>query len=388
MRPLLLMLLAQLASAGSIVRNGADLYQDSQAWFLGHQPISACVEIDPQFPVPKADALLIFRDAIANWKRYLESKRLEKEWPKDVPFLNLNYRFSATCKGQEQLTIYLGQEPERVREVKRRFASPRAFANLETYDSKSGMGIGLIWIANYKSKDSSFLDLHGQLEAVFTHEIGHVLGCGHVAGTIMREDLMQFMANASPLDLAPQEVARYSKVIEHRRELYFSFDRGVSALLSVRSADSPEMATLFARLLGRGPSAPIVAGFVQGVGAQRFEGNLYIGDASGPVRDSSGQNKLKGAVFMIEFDEGTLVPISYSEHKLFNVIYKNQSHWKDVPSFLMQGRLLLKAPQTGEIPITYIRNRGDNEFVRLLYRSQDGSTKEFFRAFLFDQPFW
>jgi hypothetical protein len=162
---------------------------------------------------------------------------------------------------------------------------------------------------------------------------------------------------------------------------------------------------IFKTLLGRTPTGPIWMGFTQGFDSDWLKGQLIIGDESGEprvpsswhvppqvkgvVRAHEQTKKLRGRDFKMEFDEGTLDSFSTSDQKLFRVVYGGNEYSLPVPGFVMDGRIVWKDDGNAqrELTIRYTRNRGDDEYVRLLFKTNN-RYQEFFRAHIFAQPFW
>jgi hypothetical protein len=96
------------------------------------------------------------------------------------------------CDGSEDLRIYAGVSDARVKQDKTAFDSPLGFAQPESYDEKSGWGRGYIWIAPAPELANPYA-----LYAVLLHEIGHVFGMSHIAGTIMDAHLADQISAAA-----------------------------------------------------------------------------------------------------------------------------------------------------------------------------------------------
>lgn len=380
------------ASLGGIVGNGSDFFKSPQVWFLGTSPIQACIEVSPDFPFAAKMAMAMVDLTVRNWREYLKSKSLASNWYLQIPFINFNIRFSSSCRGHEALTIYFGGKPARVRPYLEKFQDPRGFEVLEDYDAKTGVGRGFIWISE-KLPEFSFLTGPDQILTILMHEFGHILGCGHVAGTIMREDLAQFIRSATPLVLTPNEMTAFPTVMDHTKELFFALDRGVKALQPIETHPDPAQIEIFKLLLGRSPEGPVWMGFIQGHGAHHLKGSFYVADESGEffMPQSRVQKKLRGRNFAVEFDEGSRLPFSTSDQKIFRVVFKDYEHTTSVPGYILHGVIRWQKPDgsPGEIPIDYIRNRGSGEYVRLLFTAPGQKKKqEFFRALLKTQPYW
>lgn len=187
--------------AGGYSGGGGDYHQigTGTAWYIGTKEIQYCIDKSANFGFTANELQQNFESAAETWKRYIQEKRIQMDLPQENR-LNLNLRYAGICKGNEDLRLYFGSEPAEVIEAKKKFEKPYAFAIRESYDLSTGMGKGFIWFATPGSVfplagDTGFPNwskpytLHGMM----LHELGHVLGVGHLEGTIMRESMMSWM---------------------------------------------------------------------------------------------------------------------------------------------------------------------------------------------------
>ena len=66
--------------AGGDVSGGANIISDeSNPWFLGSEPISYCVEVAPDFPIPKNQVSAIISESFQKWKTVFTKYRLSEE---------------------------------------------------------------------------------------------------------------------------------------------------------------------------------------------------------------------------------------------------------------------------------------------------------------------
>ena len=206
------------------------------------------------------------------------------------------------------------------------------------------------------------------------------------------------MINANPMTMSQAEAEKFPTAIDQTRELFFTFQSGASALQDLVLAPSEAQKEIFRKLFGREIGGAVEMGFKQGAGSESQKGQLFIGDETGELRPQSfiryglGANgyelhettrKLRGGVFNIEFDLRTKFDFSGSDSSIFKSIWSGEVQSFQVPSFVIQGKLIINK-QTGEnIPLVYSRNRGLDEQVSLLFGTNSG-TKEFFKSRLSD----
>lgn len=159
------------------------------AWFLGEAPVSYCIEVAPTEKLTADQAKRDFESVVTTWKKYF----IERTSGRDKQyFLNFNFQFES-CRPTTLLKLYVGGDNAEITKAKALYQNPYSIAYRSEYDMKSAMGKGFIWFAPKGSVfPNGFPDwslpytFHGML----LHEMGHVFGCGHVADTIMDEDLI------------------------------------------------------------------------------------------------------------------------------------------------------------------------------------------------------
>ncbi len=187
---------------GGIDGGGTDLeaLQRRSAWFVAGGPIQTCVQRDEKFPVSEDELLKTLEAATKKWSDYMSERniyftyadRTEPENPDPVRIkagflIKMNIR---PCRGDEELRILAGIETSEVIELRRRYGDEggRGFATRLSYDPATGRSAGVVWLSNLvetKKPNSLF--------AMILHELGHTLGIGHFAWTIMTPDLFSFI---------------------------------------------------------------------------------------------------------------------------------------------------------------------------------------------------
>lgn len=165
------------------------------AWFLGDGQVRYCLEVDAGFPLKKAVVEETVRSVLDAWNGYIRQKSINRPGSDHAMWLATDYRELAHCDGTEDLKFYLGGSSAEVEAAKSRFTHPVSFAYRTAYEKKAGWGKGFIWVA---PQDTAFIKLPDwhkpfALYGMLLHEMGHVLGCPHVAGTIMDEDIAIYL---------------------------------------------------------------------------------------------------------------------------------------------------------------------------------------------------
>lgn len=201
---------------GDFAGNGADNVPEhgGAAWFLGASPVRYCFEVSKDFGLGDAEVAPILDQVISQWRDYIAQKRIndpeatgerynvaDGPTPALLPALKARIFFNVQamkrCDGTEDLKFYFGTTDATVRRHIKGFFKPTAFAQQTHWDSKKGWSKGFVWIASPKTRfpDSKFgpggLDWTRPfvLQGILLHEMGHILGCSHVARTIMDESM-------------------------------------------------------------------------------------------------------------------------------------------------------------------------------------------------------
>lgn len=189
------------------------------AWFLGSdKTIKVCTESSTEFYLKKEEIDQAIVDGFDIWAKYFVDKKLPIQFSyntkKETPtFL---YQILAACDGTEDLKIYLGINTDEVEKAKLEFVNPLAFSHRSTYDMVTGWGKGFIWFAStwngeqWKSRK--------KFTALLVHELGHVFGCDHVAGTIMSEKIVDKIGSIAYDPWPKDNLAK----IDQQRELVLS----------------------------------------------------------------------------------------------------------------------------------------------------------------------
>ncbi len=170
-----------------IGNGGDDNALRDNAWFVGEATLRVCLESETGSEKPILD------EAFEIWSRYLSEKKLnEREFYPERGTLPLYARHTwVGCGESPDLRIVLGKTADAQLNWERlnEFAGKSAFVMRRAYDPVKAWGRGDMWIsssrleARYQTEAGNRLWLLGHA----VHELGHVLGCGHVNGTIMEE---------------------------------------------------------------------------------------------------------------------------------------------------------------------------------------------------------
>lgn len=388
------------ARSGGVVSNGADDVVKSYAWFLGTKPIQACMEIAPDYLVSKNQIEDILQRGIMTWKIYVTLKELESDWPEDRPFLNFNYNVKSSCTGHEDITFYFGVTNDRVEKIRALYRNPRAFSHIEKYDFKTGQGSGFVWFD--KLSPSSPWSPYQQLLGLLMHEMGHVYGSEHVAETIMREDLVPLIHKTIQQPGVSRIIDLLASRIDHTRELYFSENRGFSAYSPALVEPNTAQKEIFKRIFKRDFQRAIWMRFKQGHDENSDNAELTVADESGPLLPQSQwvggtdpqspngyrqERELRGHTLPIVFDPGSKLDFSTSDSQVFRTSYNQREKSFSIPSFVIQGKLILNSDTGESVPVTYSLNKGNYEYIRMLIQlDPQAGMQEFFIAPLVHLP--
>jgi hypothetical protein len=252
-----------------------DLQAIGAAWFLNfpdhpHEKIRVCVIDAPsRLARDRIDHPTLVKWAFSNWSSYLLEKHTldDASTPWDARQLVTKIEVSPSCQGGEDLRVYFGSSDADVEKAKLHYHDPIAMAERMSYDTTSGWGKGLIWIEPEMTEE---LDLRG----ILLHEIGHVLGCEHVSGTIMDGDLARYLP---PGSMSSEDLrARTLTHIDGSKELYVcKFCSGTY------TSGSHPIPSAFKALLKRDPVGAASVVFQKTAATPMPMGVLALSDATG-----------------------------------------------------------------------------------------------------------
>jgi hypothetical protein len=211
---------------GSEGGGGGDVptYDYESTWFQGgDKTISYCIQgVSPDFGTAGDTIKPTIEKAFKIWNDYIQLKdHLDSpgaiEWrpASQIKFQNI-------CDGTEDLKFYFGITSKEVDRAKKKYSNPAEMAERTEFDTSATWGKGFIWIGSkWDDLSGAFgndWDKGNNLLGALLHEIGHVLGCGHVSGTIMRADYNKLIRG--PLE--PKAQGQLG-AIDYDRELISNF---------------------------------------------------------------------------------------------------------------------------------------------------------------------
>lgn len=260
---------ASAALAGGYSGSSGDMHDpmDDWAWYLGDAPIRYCIEIDPQFGRTADEVQKEFESVVQQWKSYVSERSVYTEAKTEFR-LNFNFQYAGSCQGSEDLRLIMGLEPEEVVKAKAKFDRPFAFSIRQRYDESKARGQGFIWLARHGALEKTSAgrvfpnwqrteNLHGAL----LHELGHVLGNGHIPGTIMTAELGQWLQMADSVPSMEKCFGRKLTQIESERILHYSAPSPAIHRNGIVAFNENEQSATFKRLMGRRPVGKISAEF-------------------------------------------------------------------------------------------------------------------------------
>lgn len=194
-------------SGGTEVGPGGDITEPDagSAWFVHpSKAVTYCYSVSDTFGFPKDGLKPAIERAFADWREYVEVKRIV--FPEPALKLALTPQYDAACNGQEDLHFYFGTADANVQAHKIYFSNPIAFpVRLSNQlDETGSWGKGFIWIAGQGEALPGFPDWSkpGALAALLRHELGHLVGLSHIPGTIMAEEIHDLIRTAPPARIA------------------------------------------------------------------------------------------------------------------------------------------------------------------------------------------
>lgn len=139
--------------------------------------------------------------------------------------------------------------------AKAEYYNPIAFAHRANYDLDAAWGKGFVWVAPKASPHLSW-DFPYRLHGIVLHEVGHVLGCEHVRGTILTEDIANLIRTAST---SPEHVKALLTTIDGEAELKLRMNDLFDYKGKISRWGIEETEKTFKLFVGRAPVGKVLA---------------------------------------------------------------------------------------------------------------------------------
>jgi hypothetical protein len=197
------------------------------AWFISEsfgKKIKTCYVVSDDFGTAPAKIEAAIVQASNTWGKYLVAKIIEWDGrptigstPEQPNYIDWDISLMSACDGSEDLKIYFGVKDAQVQKALLQYNLPYAFSQ-PTGDSSQLWGKGFIYVATPQEVSAPSWDTGNHLVGVLLHELGHVLGNGHLDSTIMDADLADALQDTDPTDTLDQ--------IDQTREVVSCFTCG------------------------------------------------------------------------------------------------------------------------------------------------------------------
>lgn len=308
-------------AAGQDRGNGAEdpkPLSDGGAWFLGiEKTVRYCIEVDPDFFDMSPERLARYQkfpDLLKSIHEYpiVETKLALEKWIQWVQTSGdyyyqkriLTTKFEeVSCDATVDLKFLFGQSTPEIEAAKKLKRHPMAFAAETDVNYVNGWRKGYVWISRAGSHpivdlpsrigpDRYFPDWTDpdQLHAILLHELGHVFGSDHVEGTIMDENIVRRIGNAtyatsnfakrSPEDRALLRQINQQRMVLFPLDIAFSIPGQLGD--GYNKADRAQaVIEIFTALMNRAPSGNVEAVLK---GTDPYDLRLEINDALGGHR--------------------------------------------------------------------------------------------------------
>ena len=257
------------AFAGGSVSGGADFQPEMAAWFTSADlsaSVKFCVQATPDFLTSSgktlSDLQALTQTSFQTWANYYESIGGNLRSPDPTlqtscaidGVIRTNFRIAThaqpldTCDGTEDLTVFFGVDNPAIEQARQKYNFPFAFSSLndivDLNHAQTAWSKGFIWIAPPKSiNPSASIPLWGNfggapLEMVLLHEMGHVFGSEHIAGTIMDGDIGNTLIGFTDIAHASSTRAEFNPVfltIDRNSYLVFVPENQINQNMVIRT---------------------------------------------------------------------------------------------------------------------------------------------------------
>jgi hypothetical protein len=232
--------------------SGANFPESGAAWFYQDNPkghISICIKREPTFKASYKETEDVIKAAFKKWGDYIDRAKLYEELDEDgnpstMPYptklkILTKIEIEANCSEKTDITFYFGHIDKRVQDVLDNMVAPKAFAyrNYKDIDAINGTSKGMVYIFSprpIRQDDGSFdhtdmntydWSLPNRLLAITLHEVGHIVGVPHIAGTIMEDNFEWVFNRVHDHYDDPEEAKRYANYltqINHDNQIHVS----------------------------------------------------------------------------------------------------------------------------------------------------------------------
>lgn len=240
--------------------SGASFPESGAAWFYADKTdgqINICIKRDPAFKASYPEITRSIKAAFQTWDKYIKASDIYDAFDEDgnpvpTPYpTNLTIltkiNIQTNCTKKTDITFYLGLKDKIVQDVLDRMVKPKGFAyrNYDDIDAINGTSKGIVYIFSPTFEIGGDLSdtlrydwsKPNRLQAMITHEVGHIMGLPHIKNTIMEEnfDFLFYMVNSSQDTPIRTEAESYLTKVDHQKKVLFSNAQmdGVSGLLGI-----------------------------------------------------------------------------------------------------------------------------------------------------------
>lgn len=297
MRRTLMIFALMYSSAGYTVVGGGvsggslafDNYSQA-AWFQEKQSVKYCITLSPTFPISKKEISNTIQFAVQSWK-----KEMNRVSPEINEIVATEFVDQGECNGKEDINFLMGIVPKDLAVVESINYKYVSLASVQKMNSERSWKQGYVYV-----RESSKLDTSGGepivslwvpdwtkenfLKAVLLHEIGHIFGMSHVPGTIMREDISNWLENSNVDDqkeieheytLVPEKALSKEMPLVKKSRYSYSFGESVIDLIPEGKLERNEGSLLF-NVLNLSRAEPVFRfeEFVR-AGTITYENNVY-----------------------------------------------------------------------------------------------------------------